>query len=74
VTSVKSNTYSGPRVDLSLTVQGLPAELADQVKQVQERAPEALQRALVYAVTRQAVFETLNERLSARYAPAQKAL
>lgn len=56
-------TFPGPRVDLALLVNDLPLELAEEVKQVQEQAPEALHRALVYAVTRQAIYETLHERL-----------
>jgi hypothetical protein len=60
---VTSNTYPGPCVDLSVTVEDLPLEIAEQVRQAQERDPELLKRVMVYAVTRQAVFETLRQRL-----------
>lgn len=58
-----SKSYSGPRVDLSVTVEDLPLEIAVQVQQEQENDPEMLKRVMVYAVTRRAVFETLNRRL-----------
>jgi hypothetical protein len=61
--TVKPNPYAGPRVNVSLTVEDLPLEIAEQVQQAQRRDPELLRRVMVYAVTRNAVFETLNTRL-----------
>ncbi|CAN5676764.1 MAG: hypothetical protein H0U67_16580 [Gemmatimonadetes bacterium] len=60
---MKPNSYSGPRVNLSLTVEDLPLEIAEQVQRAQTTDPEMLRRAMVYAVTRNAVFETLSRRL-----------
>lgn len=60
---MKATTDSGARVDLSLTVEGLPLEIAEKVQQVQENDPALLRKVMVYAVTRQMVFETLQARL-----------
>lgn len=63
VETVKPNSFSGPRIDLSLTVEDLPLEIAEQVQRVQTKDPELLRRVMVYAVTRNEVFETLSSRL-----------
>jgi hypothetical protein len=60
---VKPNPFAGPRVDVSLIVENLPVDIAEQVKRAQHSDPELLRRVVVYAVTRNAVFETLNTRL-----------
>ena len=57
------NVDAGPRVDLSLTVEDLPLEIAAKVRMEQEQDPELLKRVMVYAVTRREVFETLHRRL-----------
>ncbi len=38
----------------------LPRELADEVREVQERDPEALSRILVYGLTRRAIYRQLS--------------
>jgi hypothetical protein len=60
---VKPNPYAGPRVNVSLTVEDLPLEIAEQVRRAQSNDPELLRRVMVYAVTRNTVFETLNRGL-----------
>jgi hypothetical protein len=60
---VKPNSSSGVRVNLSLTVEDLPLEIAEQVQRAQASDPEMLRRVMVYAMTRNAVFETLSRRL-----------
>ncbi|MDR0787370.1 MAG: hypothetical protein LBG44_05835 [Gemmatimonadota bacterium] len=44
-----------------LTVDGMPVDVARQIREFQDSDPEFLRRVLVYGVTYRAVFETLKD-------------
>lgn len=44
-----------------LTVDALPHDVAQKIRDCQERDPEFLRRILLYAATHRAVFETLSK-------------
>lgn len=50
-------------VNISVTYENLPSDIADQVRQVQEQDPELLKHFLMYCMTRKLVFETLQSEL-----------
>jgi hypothetical protein len=43
-----------------LTVDDLPVDVAEQIREVQDRDPELLRRILVYGITHRIVFEALS--------------
>lgn len=48
-----------PLVDLSITVEDLPIEIAAQVQEVQKNEPELLRQFMLYCMTRKVIFDTL---------------
>lgn len=44
---------------VTLTVQDLPSDIAEEVREVETRDPELLRVMMLYGVTHRAIFETL---------------
>ena len=60
---VTSDLQQPRPVNISVTYENLPSDIADQVRQVQEQDPELLKHFLLYCITRKIVFETLQAEL-----------
>jgi hypothetical protein len=46
---------------VQLTVDDLPSDVAEKIREAQDRDPDLLRRILLYGITHKVVFETLTE-------------
>ena len=52
-----------PHIDISVNVEDLPIDIANQVKQLEREQPKLLRQLMVYAVTHKLVFDQLSTAL-----------
>ena len=63
MTVQNSSRFQQPRIDISVNVEDLPIDIANQVKQLEREQPKLLRQLMVYAVTHKLVFDQLSTAL-----------